>query len=287
MKYQFMQRYGSGSTVLKMCRVLGVSRSGYYSYLRRGLNKRMAENVVLFDRIKNIWELSKGVYGSPRIAIELRSRGFTYGKHRIARMMRENGMTAIIKRRFKVTTKPDPSLEVAPDLLQRDFSAQAPNEKWVADITYIWTWEGWLYLAAILDIYNREVVGWALHDRINEELVIDALRKALDKRDPEPGLIFHSDQGSQYASRNFRKILKARGILPSMSSKGDCFDNAMMESFFGTLKKEHVYRIIFHTKEEAQRNIYEYIEIFYNRKRRHSSISYMTPVEYYQQACHT
>lgn len=199
--------------------------------------------------------------------------------------MRENGIKARIKKRLKVTTQSDHSLPIAEDLLGRDFSAQGPNEKWLSDITYIWTREGWMYLAVVMDVHNREIIGWALHDRLKKKLVVDSLRMALWKRDPEPGMIFHSDRGSQYASRLVRKILKARGILPSMSGKGDCFDNAMMESFFCSLKKELVWLETFHSKDKAHRSIFEYIEIFYNRQRRHSALNYRTPLEYYRETC--
>ncbi len=282
-----MHQYGSGFAVMKMCRVLGVNRSGYYSYLRRGLSWRHEENRRLVEKIKDIWHGVRGVYGSPRITAELRSQGFGCGKNRIARLMRKNGIKARIRKRFKVTTQSDHSLPIAADLVERDFSAQAPNELWLSDITYIWTWEGWMYLAVVMDVYNREIVGWALHDRLKKELVATALRKALLKRDPAPGLIFHSDRGSQYASRLVRKILDARGIRPSMSGKGDCFDNAMMESFFSSLKKELVRLETFHSKAKALRSLFEYIEVFYNRQRRHSALNYQTPLEYYREACQT
>ena len=280
-----MHQYGSGFAVMKMCRVLDVTRSGYYSYLRRGLSLRHEENRRLVERIKDIWHGVRGVYGSPRITAELRSLGFGCGKNRIARLMRENGIKSRIRKRFKVTTQSDHSLPIAADLVKRDFSAKAPNKKWLSDITYIWTWEGWMYLAVVMDVYNREIVGWALFDRLKKELVATALRKALLKRDPAPGLIFHSDRGSQYASHLVRKILNARGIRPSMSGKGDCFDNAMMESFFSSLKKELVRLETFHSKDKALRSLFEYIEVFYNRQRRHSALNYQTPLEYYREAC--
>ena len=276
-----MDRYGSGFEVMKMCRVLGVSRSGYYAYLRRGLNRRHEQNRSLLTKIREIWEWSRGVYGSPRITAELRAQGYRCGENRIARIMRTNGIASLTRRRYKITTNSDHKLPVAEDLVERDFTATAPNELWVSDITYIWTWEGWLYLAAIMDVYNREIVGWALYKRMTKELVANALLKALDKRDPEPGLIFHSDRGSQYASQRVRRILKAWQIHQSMSSQGDCFDNAMMESFFSSLKKELVHLRTFHSRAQAQSYVFDYIEIFYNRQRRHSSLNHKTPLEYY------
>ena len=281
MKFRFMQRYGSGFAVMKMCRVLGVSRSGYYSYLRRGLSPRYAENRSLLTKIREIWEWSRRVYGSPRITAELRARGYRCGENRIARIMKANGIASFTRRRYRLTTNSDHKLPIAEDLVGRDFRATAPNRLWVSDITYIWTWEGWLYLAAIMDVYNREIVGWTLYKRMTKELVANALLKALEKRDPEPGLIFHSDRGSQYASHRERKILNAWQIRQSMSSKGDCFDNAIMESFFSSLKKELVHLKTFHSRSQAQSYVFDYIEIFYNRQRRHSALNHKTPLEYY------
>lgn len=287
MKYRFMDRYGSGFEVRKMCRVLGVNRSGYYAYLRRGLSRRHEENRRLIMKIRDIWRGSRGVYGSPRVTAELRSQGLRHGKNRIARLMRENGIKARTKKRFKVTTKSRHDLPIAEDLVGRNFAVDSANSLWVSDITYIWTWEGWMYLAAVMDIFNREIVGWALNDRLKKDLVVHALHKAILERNPREGLIFHSDRGSQYASHEVRKILKARGIRQSMCGKGSCYDNAMMESFFSSLKKELVRLETFHSKEKAWRSIFEYIEVFYNRQRRHSALNYKTPVEYYLEATQT
>ena len=287
MKYGFMERYGSGFEVRKMCRILEVSRSGYYSYLRRGLSLRNEENKRFVTKIKEIWKWSRGIYGSPRITAELQARGFGCGENRIARLMRENGIKARTRKRFKITTKSDHNLPIAEDLVGRDFSASQMNRLWLSDITYIWTWEGWMYLGAVMDVYNRQIVGWALHDRLNKALVVDSLMIALKERNPQPGLIFHSDRGSQYASHKVKKILKAWHIQQSMSNKGNCFDNAMMESFFSSLKKELVHLTTFHTKDQARRAIFEYIEIFYNRQRRHSALNQKSPLEYYQDAAQT
>ena len=287
MKYRFMESYGSGFEVKKMCRVLGANRSGYYAYLRRGLSIRHEENERLVREIKEIWRQSRGVYGYPRITAELRSRGFLHGKNRIARLMRENGIKARMKKRFRVTTKSDHGLPIAEDLVGRNFAADSANRLWVSDITYIWTWEGWLYLSVVMDVFNREIIGWALEERLKKDLVVHALRKALMDREPQPGLIFHSDRGSQYASHQVRKILKARGIRQSMCGKGNCYDNAMMESFFSSLKKELVRLETFHSKKQAWRSVFDYIEVFYNRQRRHSALNYRTPVEYYLEATQT
>lgn len=284
MKYLFMDRYGSGFTVRKMCRVLSVSRSGYYSYLRRGLSQRHEESRSLLTKIHEIWEASRKVYGSPRVTAELRAQGYRCGENRIARLMRHNGIASVTRKRFKITTSSDHTLPVAEDLVGRDFAAPAPNRLWVSDITYIWTWEGWLYLAAVMDVFNREIVGWTLYRRMTKELVANALLKALEKRDPEPGLIFHSDRGSQYASHRVRRILRAWQVKQSMSSRGDCFDNAIMESFFSSLKKELVHLRTFHSRAQANSSVFDYIEIFYNRQRRHSALNHKTPLEYYREA---
>jgi len=287
MKYCFMKRYGSGFEVRRMCRVLEVSRSGYYSYLRHGLSQRNEENKRFVSKIKEIWKWSRGIYGSPRITAELKARGFSCGENRIARLMRENGIKARTRKKFRITTKSDHTLPMAADLVRRDFSASVINQLWLSDITYIWTWEGWMYLAAVMDVYNRQIVGWSLSDRLSKALVVSALQKALQERNPCSGLIFHSDRGSQYASDKVKKILKAWQIQQSMCNKGNCFDNAMMESFFSSLKKELVHLMTFHSKDQARRSIFEYIEIFYNRQRRHSALNQKSPLEYYQDATQT
>jgi putative transposase len=284
MKYRYMERAGSGFEVMKMCRVLGVSRSGYYTYMRRGLSPRRQENERLVSRIREIWRARRRVYGSPRITAELQSQGYRCGKNRIARLMQENGIRSLMRRRFKITTHSNHCLPVAEDLVGRNFAADSINELWLSDITYIWTWEGWLYLAAVMDVHNREIVGWALRDRLKKDVVIEALKNGLKKRVPQPGLIFHSDRGSQYASSEVRELLRMWHGRQSMSGRGSCFDNAVMESFFSSLKRELVHLETFHTKAQARQSVFEYIEIFYNRQRRHSSLNQRTPLEYYREA---
>ena len=281
MKYRYMERADSGFEVMKMCRVLGVSRSGYYKHLGRGLSPRRQENERLVTRIREIWGVRRRVYGSPRITAELRSEGHRCGKNRIARLMRENGIRSLMRRRFKITTRSNHRLPVAEDLVGRDFTADSINKLWFSDITYIWTWEGWLYLAAVMDVHNREIVGWVLRDRLTKEIVVDALKNGLRKRAPQAGLIFHSDRGSQYASSEVRGILRMWHARQSMSGQGSCFDNAVMESFFSSLKRELVYLETFHTKDQARQSVFEYVEIFFNRQRRHSSLNQRTPLEYY------
>lgn len=287
MKYRFMEQYSSEFAVRKMCQALSINRSGYYAFLRRGFSHRQEENQRLVRMIKDIWKKFRGVYGSPRITAELHAQGIQCGKNRVARLMRENGVKARTKKRFKVTTKSDHNKPIAEDLVERDFSATSMDELWLSDITYIWTWEGWLYMSAVMDVFNREIIGWALRERLTKDLVITAVRSAIVKRNPTNGLIFHSDRGSQYASNEVKKILKARDIRQSMSQKGDCYDNAMMESFFGSMKKELNRLETFYSKKQAWRFIFDYIEVFYNRQRRHSSLNYKTPVEYSSEATQT
>jgi transposase InsO family protein len=263
---------------------LGVNRSGYYRYLRRGLSRRREEDEQLLARIVEIWRARRKVYGSPRITAELRSEGHGCGHNRVARLMRENGIRSLVRRRFKVTTRSDHRLPVAEDLVGRDFTTASINELWVSDITYLWTWEGWLYLAAVMDVHNREIVGWTLRERPTKDLVGDALLKGLRARRPAAGLVFHSDRGAQYASHEVRNLLRSWHVRQSMSGRRSCFDNAVMESFFSSLKRELVQLETFHTRAQARQSVFEYIEVFYNRQRRHSSLNQKAPTEYYREA---
>jgi len=285
MKYRFMRRYGSGFRVKKMSEVLGVSRSGYYASLEGG-GERARENERLGALIRQIWVKSRQLYGSPRITVELQAQGIRCGKNRVARLMREAGIRSQTRKAFRVTTKSSGGLKEAEDLVERCFQAGSPNQVWVSDITYIWTRECWLYLAAVLDLFNREVVGWSLERRVSQELVLDALNRALFQHRPKRGLVFHADRGGQYRGRQMRRLLARHGIQLSLGRRGDCYDNAVMESFFSTLKSELVNRAKFKTEQEAQRRIYEYIEVYYNRQRRHSTLNYQTPVEYASVSTH-
>ena len=275
-----MDGHRSEFAVTKMCRVLEVSRSGYYSWCRHGVSLRQRENDRLLVHIRQAYGIGRGAYGSPRVAAELRARGVACGRNRIARLMRQNGIQAKTKRRFKATTKSRHGLLVAENLLDGRVVADASNRIWVSDITFIWTREGWMYLAAILDVFNRQIVGWSMGDRLNHGIIVDALEKAFRRRKPRAGLIFHSDRGTQYASYVFRDRLDGYGFIPSMSSKGHCYDNALMESFFHTLKTELVYFEKYQTRQEARGSVFEYIEVFYNRIRRHSSLDYCSPAEF-------
>ena len=280
MKYRFIRDHSHQFRVRRMCRVLELSSSGYYAWLKRDDSRRMREDRRLLVEIRTIHQQSRGAYGSPRVHVELRERGMRHGKNRVARLMREAGIRAKQKKKFKATTDSKHSHPVAPNLLERDFAADMPDRKWLADITYISTREGWLYLAAVLDLYSKLIVGWAVSSRINKELVLEALKMAVGRRWPSPGLIHHSDRGRQYASKKYRKALRSQGMICSMSRKGDCWDNAPMESWFHTLKTELIYQQDYQTRRQAERDIFEYIEAFYNRKRRHSGLGYMTPAQY-------
>ena len=281
MIYCFIKRYCSEFPMKKMCQVLRVSRSGYYSWLTKKPGKRKQENQILLKEIQSIHKKSMKTYGSPRITDELREKGYVCSRPRVARIMQRHGIYAKTKKIFKVTTQSKHNYPISPNLLVRNFKADRPNTKWVSDITYIRTKQGWLYLTIILDLFNREIVGWSMSNRLTASTTtIPALTHACKRRISDPGLIFHSDQGIQYASEEFRKYLRKYEMFQSMSKKGNCYDNAVAESFFHTLKTEHVYFERYQIRQEAKQSIFEYIEIFYNRKRKHSALGYKTPVEF-------
>jgi len=263
-----------------MCRVLKVSRSGFCAWRTRPECEQATSRRRLIGIIKEVHEESKRSYGSPRVHRELIARGEICCENTVARYMRENDIAAKTKRKFKQTTDSNHSLPVAKNLLDRDFDQFEPNTVWVSDITYIPTREGWLYLATVLDLFGRKVVGWSMSDRINRHLVMDALTMAVKNRRPPPNLIHHSDRGSQYASHDFQDLLDEHDMICSMSRKGNCWDNAVAESFFRSLKTELVYHEDFATRDEARLAIFEYIEVFYNRIRRHSSLGYLSPADY-------
>ena len=269
--------------VAMMCRCLDVSPSGYYAQRNAAPSKRAKENEVLKQEIKAVYEDSRKTYGSPRVHADLQAAGHKVGRNRVARLMAAEGLFARRKPKFRRTTDSGHDEPVAPNILDRNFEADAPDQAWVADITYVWTVEGWMYLAVIIDLFSRRVVGWSMADNMRTELVLNALRAALGSRAPdEAGLTFHSDRGSQYASRSYRQALEAAGITCSMSRRGNCWDNAVAESFFSTLKTELVHNMVFMSRTAARTTIAEWIEVFYNRKRRHSTIGYVSPAEYEQ-----
>lgn len=263
-----------------MCKLLGVSRSGFYTWLGREESARAKANRELLVEIREIHKESRETYGAPRIHAELR-RAKPVGKNRVARLLAGSGLRAKARRRFKIrTTDSNHDHPIAPNLLKDAGPPTKANEVWVADITYIGTDEGWLYLASVMDLHSRKIVGWSMRDHMRSELVTTALDMALDSRETEAGLIHHSDRGSQYASGAYRDALKARGLVASMSAKGNCYDNAAKESFFHSLKTELVYRTRFATRQEAKSAVFEWIEGFYNRKRLHSSLKYLSPTEF-------
>jgi putative transposase len=264
-----------------MCRVLGVSRSGFHAWQRRGPSARWREDERLLERIREIHAENRGVYGSPRIHAELvLGDGVRVGRKRVERLMRQAGLSGLVARKRGKTTIRVPGVWVCEDLVDRAFLAAAPDRLWVADITYLRTWEGWLYLVAVQDVFSRRIVGWSMADHMRTELVTDALQMALARRRPAPGLIWHSDQGSQFVSLAFGQQARAAGIAQSMGSRGDCFDNAVAESFFATLKKELIHGRAWPTKAELRTEVFEYIEVFFNRRRRHSTLGMLSPADY-------
>ncbi len=280
MKYAHIERCRPRYSIQMMCRLLGVSRSGYYAEKTRPESNRSKQDRELMAEIRRVHAESRGVYGSPRIHAELADEGYGVGRHKVARLMRLARLRGCPKRRFRVTTKRDPSHAVAKDLLKQDFSADTPNQRWVADITYLSTHQGWLYLAVVMDLFSRRIVGWSMSRWMSRRIVVDALRMAMDARHPEGPLIHHSDRGGQYTSDDFRSELAKHGIECSMTGGGHCYDNAVAESFFGLLKRERVNRTRYRTRDEARADVFDYIEVFYNRKRRHGYIGNISPADF-------
>ena len=283
MKYAWIDGQRKAYPLPAMCGTLAVSVSGYRAWKRGGSpSRKRLTNAQLLGLIRAIHQELKGAYGSPRMVRELRARGFPASKPRVERLMRENGIRARHQRRYKATTDSKHTLPVAPNLLDRNFAPAAPNQAWSADLTYVWTDEGWLYLAVVLDLFNREIVGWSIKPRMTVDIVTDALTMAWFRRRPAPGLIHHSDRGSQYASHAFQAKLAEYGMTCSMSRKGNCWDNAPTESFFNSLKNERVHGTRYATRAEAVADLFDYIEVFYNRSRRHSTLGYHSPVQFLQ-----
>lgn len=280
MKYRFIKENLKEYPKSISCRMLGVSRTGYYHWQKRRYQQRRLEERKFLLLLKKHYELSRGRYGLLRLTNAIRKEGITVNKKRIYRLMKKYGIYSKTKRKFKVTTKQDRAALFSPNLINGCFEAEKKNKIWTSDITYIWTNEGWMYLAVVLDVYNREIIGWSLDQRASADLILNALRMAGNNRRPDAGIIFHSDRGSQYTAARFRNTLAHYGFIQSMSGKGNCYDNAITESFFSTLKKELVYLIKFETRNQAATEIFEFIEIFYNRKRLHSALGYMSPLEF-------
>ncbi len=263
-----------------MCNQMGVSRSGYYAQKHRQPSAREQKDVVLVKAIKEVHKESRGTYGSPRVLEDLKETGFEVGRRRVARLMAENDITGAPPKRFKRTTDSKHNEAIADNILNREFNVDSPDTVWATDITYVRTWEGWMFLAVVVDLYSRRIVGWAMATHMRTELVLGALNMALGRRCPVAGMLHHSDRGSQYASHDYRDALRERNIVCSMSRKGDCWDNAVVESFFATLKKELIHRRPWPTVKAARQAIVEYIEVFYNRKRKHSSLGYLSPADF-------
>jgi transposase InsO family protein len=280
MRFKLIDAAKKDFPVQRLCQVLDVSPSGYFAWKNRPASRRQREDLVLLAHVRSAFSLSHETYGSPRMTHELREQGLETGRRRVARLMRENGLRARQPRRFRRKTDSQHAFPVAPNRLDQDFTAAAPDEKWGVDLSYIWTREGWLYLAVVIDLYARRVVGWAAGDRLHKELALTALRRALVMRRPAAGLLHHSDRGSQYCSNAYQAELRLHGIVVSMSGKGNCYDNAMVETFFKTLKSELVWRTVFQTRAEATEALARYIDGFYNPRRRHSALGFVSPAQF-------
>jgi len=281
MRYQFIEEHGNDYPVTLLCRVMQVARSGYYAWRNKPLSLRKVADMVLLQHIVDIFEAGRQTYGSTRIQGILVDQGISCGRERVARLMQAASLKPKTRRPFRVmTTDSKHQLPVAANQLDQDFTADGPDQKWTTDITYVATTEGWLYLAVVLDLYARRIVGWAMSDSLQRQLVIDALQMAITARRPAPGLLHHSDRGSQYANYDYQALLTRAQMVSSMSRKGNCYDNAAVESFFGTLKTELVYQRQYATRAEARADIFEYIEVFYNRVRCHSALGYKSPVRF-------
>jgi putative transposase len=284
MSFAFIEAEKASFPIHRMCDVLGVSQSGFFAWRDRPACQRQRQDMIYLAHIRTAFALSNGTYGSPRMHRDLVDDGHRIGRHRTARLMRENGLVARQKRRFKRTTDSEHAWPVAPNLLGQDFEAEQPDRKWGADISYIWTSQGWFYLAVVLDLHSRRVVGWATSDRLKRSLAVEALRRAIANRDPAPGLVHHSDRGSQYCSVDYQAELRKRGILISMSGKGNCYDNSMVETFFKTIKSELIWPVAWKTRQQAENAIARYIDGFYNPVRRHSSLGFQSPIAFERNA---
>ena len=269
-----------------LCQVMQLKTGSYYAWCSQKRCERrreeQARQQALVEQIQQAHHQSRNSYGSPRIYQELREQGVACGRHRVARLMHDHHIVAKKARRFRVTTQSNHALPIAPNVLDREFAASAPNQRWVGDITYLWTREGWLYLAVVLDLFSRRVVGWSMQASMEAGLVCDALQMAIQRCAPSPGLLYHSDRGSQYASLIYQDLLDRHGMVASMSRKGNCWDNAVAESFFSTLKTELLPAQAFRTRDQARAMVFEYIEVWYNRKRRHSTLGYVSPAQFEQ-----
>lgn len=280
MKYRVVDAERAEFPVESLCKVVGVSPSGYYAWKTRVPSKRQRDDMVYLAHIRSLFKESNGTYGSPRMHEDLKEEGLAIGRRRTARLMRDNGLKARQKTRFKRTTDSNHNGLIADNLLAQDFSCDGPDQKWGVDISYIWTAEGWLYLAIVLDLFSRRIIGWSVSNRMKKGLAMEALQRAIALRQPEPGVIHHSDRGSQYCSGDYQKLLVNHKFKISMSGKGNCYDNAMVETVFKTIKSELIWRTCFASRRQAENAIGQYIDGFYNPRRRHSSLGYQSPLRY-------
>ena len=284
MKFQYIAEYRGVLTRSHLCRLMGVSERGLHAWKHRPPSYRQRRDMVLLAHIRDQHRLSLGSYGRPRMTEELNELGIRVGQRRVGRLMRQNGIRVIRSRKFKRTTDSDHAFNIAPNLLQQDFTASGPNQKWAGDITYVWTREGWVYLAVIIDLFSRRVVGWAISNRMKQDLALLALNMAIAIRRPPPGCIHHTDRGSQYCAHDYQKLLRKHGFKVSMSGKGNCYDNSAVESFFKSLKAELVWRRNWQTRREVEVALFEYINGFYNPRRKHSALGWKSPVAFEQRA---
>lgn len=282
MKYAFIREHQNEFAVARWCWLLQVSRSGYYHWLTRPESRRAREDRELLVHIRRVHLEGRRAYGSVKTWCELRAQGIACGKHRVARLRRQDSIVSQRKRRFRLTVENRNTAPAAPNLLGQRFDVAQPNRVWVGDMTFIRTRAGFLYLAVLLDLYARRVVGWSMHDRPNLEVTLRALNMALEQRRPAPGLVHHTDQAPLYSAYEYRGRMQDHGLMPSMSGRGNCYDNAVAESFFSNLKNELVHHCDFHTREAARTAIFDYIEVFYNRKRRHQTLGYLSPAQFEQ-----
>ena len=280
MRYDCIHRRRDQYPVREMCRLLKVSASGYYAWRSRPESQRAKHDRELLSQIRTVYTHSDGTYGSRRVRKELQVSGIACGRRKVAKLMRSAGLRGCPTKRYRGRAGGLPGGSAAANLLRQDFTAQSRNTRWVSDITYIWTVQGWLYLAVVMDLYSRRIIGWSMSRRINRHLTLAALQMALAYRRPSCGLIHHSDQGAQYLSDDYQRLLKSHGITCSMSGRGNCYDNAAVESFFSLLKRERIYRRHYRTREHARADVFDYIERFYNRQRRHSYLGDLSPVEF-------
>jgi putative transposase len=284
MRFRFIEENRAAIPTERLCQIMNVSSRGYRAYRSRPISQRQREDMVLLAHIREQHHLSLNSYGRPRMTEELKEIGLEVSHRRVGRLMRQNGISVVRTRKYKVTTDSNHKFNIAPNLLNRDFSAEKPNQKWVVDISYIWTREGWLYLAVVLDLHSRRVIGWAVSNRMKRDLAIRALEMAIALRRPPKGCIHHSDRGSQYCSHDYQKLLRLHGFKVSMSGKGNCYDNAAMETFFKTIKAELIWRHSWQTRRAAEIAIFEYINGFYNPRRKHSALGWKSPLAFERKA---